>query len=288
MVRETLHHLSIRPNGVYVDGTCGSGGHSLAIAKRLSAAATLLCLDLDPEMAELTRQRLRGAKCTALVRHASYADLPAILREEGIAFVDGVLLDLGVCSAQLDDPGRGFSFRLEGPLNMLYDPGRGVPAVRLVNRLPEQQLANLFSTLAQEKHARAIARAIATLRRHKPFKTTTQLAQAISSAIPPRDRHARLHPATRVFLALRLVANDELGHLQRALEHLPFLLSPNGRIVILCYESQEDQEVKRAFRRFSGHCVCPPGIPVCQCGAGLMLRVLTPQAHTPLRTRGRR
>jgi len=281
MVRECLHHLNIRAGGCYVDGTCGCGGHSLAIAQRLCPASTLVCLDLDPEMVERTRQRLRQARCRVLVRHASYAELAEVLREESLAAVDGILLDLGTCSAQLDDPARGFSFRLEGPLHMLYDAERGKPAAFFVNHLPEPELAALFRNLAQEKHARAIARAIVARRRQKPFKATTELADTIVGAVPGRGRRPRLHPATRVFLALRLAANDEIGHLGRALDRIPFLLSAGGRMVVLCYESLEDQEVKRAFRRFSGHCVCPPRVPVCTCGAGRLVRVLTPKAVRP-------
>ena len=281
MVRECLRYLNIRPDGCYVDGTCGCGGHSLAIAERVSRPGTLLCLDLDLQMVEYTRQRLQDARCRVLVRHASFADLPEVLLEESLSSVDGILLDLGVCSAQLDDPGHGFSFRLEGPLQMLYDPERGVPAADLANHRSEAELAALFHDLAQEKHARAIAHAIVARRRHRPFKTTTDLAETIANAVPARERHARLHPATRAFLALRVAANDEVGHLRRALERVPFLLAPGGRLVILCYESLEDQEVKRAFRRFSGYCICPPRTPVCTCGAGRLLRVLTPKAARP-------
>jgi len=149
-----------------------------------------------------------------------------------------------------------------------------------VNTVPKEELATLLRDLVQESRAHAIADAISARRRRKPFRTTTELAETIAKAVPSRHR-GRLHPATKTFLALRLLANDEIGHLRSALERIPFVLSPGGRIVVLCYESLEDQQVKRAFRRLSGRCVCPPGLPVCNCGAGFLLRVLTPKAIRP-------
>jgi len=216
-----------------------------------------------------------------LARHASYADLPEVMREEGLTAADGVLLDLGVCSVHVDESARGFSFLRDGPLQMLYDPEQGVPASRLVNTLSEAELERLFREWGQERHSRAIARAVVARRRQKPFRTTTELAAIMAATMPARERRGRIHPATRCFQALRLAANDELGHLRRGLEHIPFCLSTGARLAVLCYESLEDQEVKRAFRKFSGRCVCPPATPVCRCGAGRLLRVLTQKPLRP-------
>lgn len=247
MTAEVLRLLNPRPGAVIVDGTVGTGGHSLLILPHLLPHGTLLAIDRDRGSLELAKRRLAEFEPRVLFRHGNVRDLPAILRDEHLTGVDGLLLDLGMSSLQVDQPERGFSFSNEGPLDMRMDPEQGETAEDLVNSAGVDELQRLFTELGEERYARRIAGRIVQERRRQPICTTTHLARVISDAVPSRARYGRLHPATRVFQALRMAVNDELGSLRDVLAALPDLLAPGGRAVIIAFHSLEDRLVKRAF-----------------------------------------
>jgi len=247
MTSEVLHSLHPRPGTVIVDGTVGTGGHSLLILPHLLPDGTLLAIDRDRSSLELAKRRLAEFEPRVLFRHGNVRDLPAILHEEHLTGVDGLLLDLGMSSLQVDQPERGFSFSKAGPLDMRMDPEQGETAEDLVNRAGVDELQRLFTEFGEERYARRIAGRIVQERRRQPIRTTTHLARVIGDAVPSRARYGRLHPATRVFQALRMAVNDELGSLRDVLAALPGLLAPGGRAVIITFHSLEDRLVKRAF-----------------------------------------
>ena len=247
MAAETLRGLHPRPGAVIVDGTVGTGGHSLALLPHLLPSGKLLAVDRDRASLELAERRLADFTPRVIFRHGNFRDLPQILRDEHLAGVDGLLLDLGMSSLQVDQPERGFSFSKDGPLDMRMDPEQGETAMDLLGGASADELARLFGQLGEERYAGRIARRITDVRRTRPIRTTTELARVISEAVPPRARHGRLHPATRVFQALRIAVNDELAALEDILACLPALLNPGGRAVIITFHSLEDRLVKRAF-----------------------------------------
>jgi 16S rRNA (cytosine1402-N4)-methyltransferase len=250
MPAEVLSALAPAPGQVQVDCTTGAGGHSLLIAPRLQPGGRLICLDQDPAMLELARPRLAGLSVTLL--HAGFGELRRVLAGQGIESVDGVLADLGVCSDQLDDPRRGFSFTQDGPLDMRMNPDEGEPASDLLHRLPERDLADVIWRYGEERFSRRIARRVVETRRRNPIETTTQLAELVRQCVPrPRRQPGRrppIDPATRVFQALRIAVNDELRELERLLEVLPGCVRPGGRAVLISFHSLEDRQVKQAFR----------------------------------------
>jgi 16S rRNA (cytosine1402-N4)-methyltransferase len=251
------------PDGRFVDGTLGAGGHACAI---LSAApqVRLLGLDRDPAALALARERLAPFGDRVTIRHASYEQMdelvPAWLGDDSGA--DGMLLDLGLSSMQVDDPARGFAFSQDGPLDMRFDPSSGaITAADIVNTWDADELADLLFRYGEERHSRAIARAIVAAR---PLLTTRQLAEVIAHA--QRGPRQHIHPATRTFQALRIEVNDELGALARVLPVAVGLLRPGGRLAVISFHSLEDRIVKQAFRHEATNCLCPPHQPVCTCG----------------------
>jgi 16S rRNA (cytosine1402-N4)-methyltransferase len=260
-----------------VDGTVGLGGHSRLILERIAPGGRLLGIDRDDAALAVAASRLAGPPA-AVLRQGDFRDVAAIAREAGFDRVDGVLLDLGVSSLQLDDPDRGFSFRADGPLDMRMDRGAGVSAEQVVNRLPERELAGLIRRLGEDRWAVRIAQFVVARR---PLRSTRALAEAVEAAIPraawPRD----IHPATRTFQAIRMHVNDELGSLDEGLEGATEILAPGGRLVVIAFHSLEDAAVKRFFARESRDCVCPPEQPVCTCGHRARLRVLTKKPVRP-------
>jgi 16S rRNA (cytosine1402-N4)-methyltransferase len=237
----------------------------------------LLGLDRDPAALALASTRLRRFGDRVILRQGSFADLQATLAELGWEGVDGILLDLGVSSLQLDDAGRGFSFRSVGPLDMRMDPGAPGSAADVVNAWPETELARIIADYGEERHARRVARAIVQAR---PLRTTADLADAVTRGVRARPGPARLHPATRTFQAIRIAVNDELGALDRFLADGWARLRPGGRLAILAYHSLEDRRVKEAFRRWAADCICPPATPRCACGWSRKARLVT---RRPLR-----
>ena len=247
MVASVLEHLRPRHGALIVDGTVGTGGHSLAILPSLPPDGRLIAVDRDRDALTLAEQRLAEFAPHARFLHGNYRHLPRLLSTLGITQVDGILLDLGMSSLQVDRAERGFSFSKEGPLDMRMDSEQDVRADTLVNRLPAAELASMLATLGEERYARRIAQRIVEARRRQVITTTGELARLIAAAVPASARHGRLHPATRAFQALRLAVNDELGSLAELLEHLAALLKPGGRAVVLTYQSLDDRLVKQAF-----------------------------------------
>jgi 16S rRNA (cytosine1402-N4)-methyltransferase len=235
--------LDPRPGETWVDGTTGGGGHARLIAERLGPAGRLIGLDQDPTMLELARPRLAGLSVTLV--HANFDQLAEVLAGQGITAVDGVYADLGFASDQVDRSDRGLSFREDGPLDMRLDPTCGQTAADLVNTLGEAALADVFFEYGEERHSRRVARRVVERRAEKPFATTAELAEVVRRSVP---RSGGIDPATRVFQALRIAVNDELGALDRLLAALPRVVKPGGRAGVISFHSLEDRRVKHAFR----------------------------------------
>ncbi|MCF8060879.1 MAG: 16S rRNA (cytosine(1402)-N(4))-methyltransferase RsmH [Deltaproteobacteria bacterium] len=272
LVEEVVRDLLIRPDGLYVDGTCGSGGHSLPVAEALSKEGRLICLDRDPEAVRRCRVRLSFLGERVAVHRANYADLGILLEERGSGGVDGILLDLGLSTYQLDQSGRGFSFQRSEPLDMRMDPESGVPAAHLVNTLPERELERILKKYGEERKARAIARAIVRARSDEEIMTASRLASLVRSVVPRAHWPGAKDPATRTFQALRIAVNRELENLGLFLDKVPEWIHRGGRLVILSYHSLEDRMVKQAFRAWEKGCTCPPDFPVCTCGKSPLFR----------------
>jgi 16S rRNA (cytosine1402-N4)-methyltransferase len=246
LLAEVVAWLAPMPGQTIVDGTLGAGGHTRAIAAAVGEYGSVIALDRDPAA-------LAAAECTLAglpvkLAHSSFSDLPEVLHEIGIEHVDGMLLDLGLSSDQLADETRGFSFHSTGPLDLRFDPTRGEPAARLVNRLGEQHLADLIYEYGEERYSRRIASAIVERRREREISSAADLAEIVRRAIPRGKHEARIDPSTRTFQALRIAVNDELRSLDIALERLPDCLRPGGRLAIISFHSLEDRRVKEAFR----------------------------------------
>jgi 16S rRNA (cytosine1402-N4)-methyltransferase len=247
MPAEVLQYLTPAPGETIVDATVGAGGHARLVVEYLGRQGRLIGLDQDQAMLDLARPRLAGLPVTMV--HADFGELREALNELGISAVNGVLADLGVSSDQIETPERGFSFQKAGPLDMRMDPTCGEPASSLLRRLSERQLADLFWQFGEERFSRRIARKIVASRRRTPLETTEQLADLVRSCVPrPRGRRFTIDPSTRVFQALRIAVNDELGALDRLLAALPDCLKPGGRAVVISFHSLEDRLVKQAFR----------------------------------------
>ncbi len=280
LAAELTAALAPAPGRLYLDATVGGGGHA---ERLLEAGACVLGIDRDDVALAAAEARLaRFGDRVTLVRGA-FADLPAIVAAEGIGPAAGLLVDLGVSSPQLDDPGRGFSFQADGPLDMRMDRRQPLTAADLVNGLPVPELARLIRTLGEERWAGAIARRIARARAEAPIETTGRLAEVVAAAVTAQERsgrgrvgrRGRIHPATRTFQALRMRVNDELEQLTRLLAAAPDLLEPGGRLAVVSFHSLEDRLVKEAIRREAAGCRCPPGLPVCCCGQVPRLRPVT-------------
>jgi 16S rRNA (cytosine1402-N4)-methyltransferase len=278
LLREAVDLLAPRPGGVYVDGTLGAGGHAAEILRRSAPDGVVIGLDQDPEAVERCKASLAEFGDRAVIRRANYRDVPAVLAETGYETVDGVLLDLGVSWFHVKTPERGFSFMLDGPLDMRMDTGRPETAADLVNNLSREELATIIREYGEERRAGAIARAIEKARARRPITGTAQLAEIVSSVFPPYPPR-RLHPATLTFQALRIAVNDELGALREGMDRIILLLNPGGRLAVIAFHSLEDRIVKQAFAAAAKGCVCPPKMPVCSCGRKPVLRVLT---HRPM------
>lgn len=248
LLREVIRFLDLAPGLTVVDGTVGAGGHSREILKHIGSTGILVGLDRDPHMLELAARNVSGSNVR--LHQASYAQLPDILDELGLPTADRVLLDLGLASDQLADEIRGFGFESGGPLDLRFDPESGTPAWQLLEQLDETALADILRECGEERFSRPIAERIVARRQERPVRTARDLSEAVAEALPRHIRkESRKNPATRVFQALRIAVNDELEHLENALQHaLPAAVRPGGRVVILTFHSLEDRLVKRAFR----------------------------------------
>ena len=252
LLQETLTLLAPSPGEVFLDGTTGAGGHAAEIARRVGPDGLLVCADADPAMLAVAAEGLSRFPWVRLV-HADFSDLERLGEAAGGRPFDGALLDLGISSLQLDDPGRGFTFREEGPLDMRRDPGSGGPtAGEILLHTREKDLADLFYRFGEERFSRRIARAVAERRRKAPLGTTSELAALVAAAIPRRAWPRNIHPATRVFQALRIAVNREVDSLAAFLEAIPAHLSPGARVAVISFHSLEDRLVKEAFRKRPG------------------------------------
>ena len=282
LAEEVMKMLAPRPGSLHVDCTVGGGGHTERILEAASPDGRVLGLDADPAAIARVGERLARFGDRLVLRQANFRSLAEVAPGAGFDAVDGILLDLGLSSFQLADTGRGFGFRAGGPLDMRFDPSRGEPASALVARLDEAALVDLFRRYGEEPHARRIARAIVEGRRAEPIATAEQLAGLVERAVPRRPGpRGRIHPATRVFQALRIAVNGELDALGEVLAASLALLRPGGRLVVLSYHSLEDRIVKRFVAAERRGCTCPPVVPVCVCGRASRLRTVGAQPAVP-------
>lgn len=276
LLEECLQALAPHSSGRYLDCTAGAGGHAQAILLAGTPDAQLLALDLDPQAVALSRQRLLPFAERAHVVHGSYTDSQQYLQELGWDKVDGILMDLGVSSMQLDQPERGFSFQREGLLDMRFDSSQEYSAATLVNTLPEDELANILYQYGEERLSRRIARQIVLAR---PLQSTTELADVIRKAIGHSKE--KQDPATRSFQAIRIAVNRELRNVQESIPRLIDILNPGGRIAIISFHSLEDRIVKQAFKLEARNCICPPEQMLCNCQHHASVKIITPHPILP-------
>ena len=282
MVEEVMNALSPVPGSFQIDATVGGGGHSLRILGAASPGGRLLGLDADATAIERSRARLASYGDQVVLRRSNFEAIGAVARAAGFSQVDGILMDLGLSSYQLADERRGFSFRTTGSLDMRFDPATGVPASELIATLDAQALADLFRLHGEEPHAWRIANAIVTERSRDPIDTADRLAAVVEGAVPAQPAaRRRIHPATRVFQALRIAVNRELEVLPTALADALELLRPGGRLVVIAYHSLEDRIVKRFVAAERRGCICPPAVPVCVCGRSPRLAPVGAQPQVP-------
>lgn len=272
---EAINALNIKPDGIYFDGTSGGGGHSGAIASRLTTGR-LISVDQDPDAIEILHERLGKYPCVAVVK-SNFCMIKQVLIEQSISKVDGILLDLGVSSHQLDEGERGFSYKKDAPLDMRMSQ-EGTTAADLVNNLSEQELSRIIFTYGEEKFAKRIAAAIVRERKNGKIETTLQLADIVKNAIPAATRREGGNPARRTFQALRIEVNGELDKLSKALDEMADCLNPGGRIAVITFHSLEDRIVKQRFAKWCSGCTCPPDFPVCVCGK-------KPLGHLPFKAK---
>ena len=281
LLQETIDGLAVKPDGIYVDGTTGGGGHSYEICKRLGENGRLICIDQDAEALAAAEKRLEPFAGIVTLVKSNYAQMKEVLKQLGIDKVDGIVLDLGVSSYQLDNAERGFSYREDAPLDMRMDREQTLTARDIVNEYPESELYRVIKEYGEERFAKNIARNICKRRQDKPLETTFELVNVIRSSMPAKARNGKSHPAKRTFQAIRIECNQELEVLRQALGEMVDLLRDGGRISIITFHSLEDRMVKTSFRRQENPCTCPPDFPVCVCGNKPKGKVITRKPILP-------
>ncbi len=265
LVHQVADSLVTTLSGIYVDGTVGSGGHSEAIGKKIGEKGRLICLDRDPDAVRISQERLVFLGERVTVIKANYVDLAEVLKAEGLSKADGVLLDLGLSSYQLEHSSRGFSFQRDECLDMRMDPEDEVTAYQLINNASREELERILREYGEEKRAKSIAKRIEKERKLRSIDTSRQLASLIKSVVFTSHRHGAKHPATRTFQAIRIAVNRELDNLKRCLDLLPAHIEKGGRLAVLSYHSLEDRVVKQTMMNWEKSCRCPPEFPVCAC-----------------------
>ena len=265
LLQECLDGLNIKPDGTYVDGTLGGAGHSSKIAERLTTGR-LIGIDRDPIALKAAGERLKPFENNVTLVHSNFCEIAQVLQDLNVSGVDGILLDLGVSSPQLDDAARGFSYMLDAPLDMRMNSHDTLDAYAVVNTWPQEELRRILYTYGEERYAPQIAAAICRRRTEKPIETTLQLVDVIRSAMPPAALREKQHPAKRSFQAIRIAVNDELGSVEKVMRDAIPLLNPGGRLAIITFHSLEDRIVKLAMAEAAKGCTCPPSFPVCICG----------------------
>lgn len=281
LLQETIDNLKIKSDGVYLDGTLGGGGHSYAIAGRLGQKGRLIGIDQDEAAIKAAGERLKSFEDKVTIVRSNYCSAPQVLKELGIEKVDGILLDLGVSSYQLDTLERGFSYKYNTALDMRMDTRQELSAREIVNEYSEGEIFRMIRDYGEDKFAKNIAKHIVRARQDKPIETTGELNEIIKAAIPARMRQTGGHPSKKTFQAIRIACNRELEVLQEALEAFTGFLNPGGRFCIITFHSLEDRIVKTAFRRYENPCTCPPDFPVCVCGRKSLGKVITRKPILP-------
>jgi 16S rRNA (cytosine1402-N4)-methyltransferase len=279
LYEEVLEALAVKPDGVYIDGTVGGGGHSSGICERLGEEGLLVAVDRDTAALEASRERLKGYACRKKFIHTEFSDIPMLQTEAGAA--DGILLDLGVSSFQLDTAERGFSYMQDAPMDMRMNEDDCFTAYDVVNGYSKEELTRVIREYGEEKWASRIAEFIVRERNDSPVDTTGKLVEIIKAAIPASARRQGPHPAKRTFQAIRIEVNGELDHLRTAVERMPDLLAPGGRLAIITFHSLEDRIVKEAFAARLDPCTCPKELPVCVCGRVADVRRVTKKPIVP-------
>ena len=274
LLDECIQGLNIKPDGIYVDGTLGGAGHSSQIARRLTTGL-LIGVDRDPVALKAAGERLAPFGDRVKLVHSNFAQIPEVLQELGIEKVDGILLDLGVSSPQLDDGSRGFSYMADAPLDMRMDSGDSLSADTVVNTWPQEELKRIFYEYGEERYAPQIAAAICRKRETAPIRTTLELVDIIRSAMPPAALREKQHPAKRTFQAIRIAVNDELGAVEKIMKDAIPCLNPGGRLAIITFHSLEDRIVKTGMAAAAKGCTCPPSFPVCVCGRKPQVKLIS-------------
>ena len=272
--------LAIRPDGVYVDGTLGGGGHSREIASRLTTGH-LIGIDRDETALAAAGERLADFKDRVTLVHSNFCEMDSVIRSLGYAGVDGVLLDLGVSSPQLDESSRGFSYMADAPLDMRMDRGDTLTAYQVVNEWSYEELKRILFDYGEERYAPLIAGAICRRREQKPIATTLELVDIIRGSVPPAALREKQHPAKRSFQAIRIAVNDELGAVSKAMEAAIPMLNPGGRLAVITFHSLEDRIVKSSMAEAARGCTCPPSFPVCVCGKKPKVKLLSRKPILP-------
>lgn len=274
LLDQCIECLNIKEGGVYVDGTLGGGGHSSCVLKRLNNTGRLIGIDRDSEALVHTSKRLGKYSNVTYVKD-NHENIKNILLELGIDDVDGILLDLGVSSYQLDEPSRGFSYMNDALLDMRMNKDQDFTAYDVVNKYSEERLTEIFSRYGEEKYSKSIARKIVETRKNKEIETTFELVDIIKSAIPAKARNEKQHPAKRVFQAIRIEVNGELVDLENAIKDAVMSLKTGGRLLVITFHSLEDRIVKKTFENLQGKCTCPPDFPKCICGFKSFGKIIT-------------
>ena len=271
---ECIDALNIKPDGIYVDGTLGGAGHSSQIAKRLTTGR-LIGIDRDPVALAAAGERLKPYESNVTLVHSNFSEVKQVLQDLGIPGVDGILLDLGVSSPQLDDGERGFSYMADAPLDMRMNRSDSLSAYEVVNQWSYDELKRILYDYGEERYAPKIAAAICNRREEKPIETTLELVDIIRGAMPPAALREKQHPAKRSFQAIRIAVNDELGSVEKVMKDAMDCLNPGGRLAIITFHSLEDRIVKNGMQDAAKGCTCPPNFPVCVCGKKPRVQILT-------------
>ena len=281
LLDECLQGLRILPDGIYVDGTFGRGGHSVEIARQLSKSGRLICIDRDRQAMEEGAKRLEDFRSNVTFLHGNFSDLEKLLKEAGINQVDGMLFDFGVSSPQLDEDARGFSYQKDAPLDMRMNQEDALTAHTIVNVWSKEEIRRVLSEYGEERYANSIASAICRVRGEKEIQTTLELVDIIRSAMPAAALREKQHPAKRSFQGIRISVNNELEAISNMLRQAIPRLSPGGRLAVISFHSLEDRIVKTEFARAAKGCTCPPEFPVCICGKEPQMRLLPKKPILP-------
>jgi len=278
LLNETLELLNPEPGKVIVDGTLGGGGHAQEILKRIAPDGFLIGIDRDPNALKAAEERLKKIDGRFTVVHSNFVHIKDVLKQLNIAAVDGMMMDLGVSSHQLDEEERGFTYQEDAPLDMRMDPGQPFSAYHVINEYSEEELSRVIWEYGEERWAKRIAQFIV---KNRPVKTTGELVQIIKMAIPAAARRTGPHPARRTFQAVRIEVNQELSLLEQAIENAVDVLKPGGRLCVITFHSLEDRIVKHTFQRLYNPCICPPKAPICTCGRKKKVEILTRKPVVP-------